>query len=259
MIDECEQTRTEQRQEARFALEVAASVRRRGASQMPATLYDLSCGGCSVGGALLPPGRNDDVFVRIPGLESLSTRVRWSEDGRNGLEFERRLHPAVFQRLISLHGHGTMPAPTLTYSAPVPPTETPRERPGSSRREQIMGGFVMPEHGLLLDKQPVAGGKSLFSLVRRNTARQADHRHEPRYPAPDDASVAVGPQDRPAEIANISSSGIMALGKVGQEIGDSLAVHFAGCEPIWGTLIWKRGDQFGLSLPRDSIMLAETG
>jgi hypothetical protein len=255
MIDDREPSRTEQRQEARFALEVPASVRRRGGGQVPATLYDLSCGGCSIGGVHLPPDPEGDVFVRIPGLESLTTRVCWTEQGKSGLVFERRLHPAVFQRLISLHGHGATPAPALSYSAPAPVGEPP----GGSRREQIRAGFVIPEPGLLLDKQPADGGKSMITLVRRNTARQADHRHEPRYPAPDDAAVAVGPRDRPAEIANISGSGIMAWGTVGQEIGESLEVRFTGCEPIWATVIWKRGEQFGLSLPRDSIMLAETG
>lgn len=216
---------TEQRQEARFALEVPASVRRRGLGQTPATLYDLSCGGCSVGGTYLPPDPANDVFVRIPGLESLASRVCWTTEGKSGLVFERRLHPAVFQRLISLHGGGLPPAPALSCSTPQAAVEAARPHPGGSRRDQIKAGYVTPEPGLLLGKQPIEGGKSIFTLVPRNTARQADHRNEPRYPAPGDASVAVGPRDRPAEIANISRSGIMAAGDLGQEIGDTLEVH----------------------------------
>jgi hypothetical protein len=178
--DDSERGETEQRQEARFALEVPASVRRRGAGQLPATLCDLSCGGCSVGGAYLPPDPANDVFVRIPGLESLATRVCWTTEGKSGLVFERRLHPAVFQRLISLYGHGLPPAPALSCSTPQASADAARPHPGGSRRDQIKAGYVTPDPGLLLGKQPIEGGKSIFTLVRRNTAHQADHRNEPR-------------------------------------------------------------------------------
>ncbi|ANY20057.1 PilZ domain protein [Tsuneonella dongtanensis] len=259
MMSSSEQTEGERRCEGRFSLEVTAAVRKRGASQVPATLHELSTAGCRIGGMHLIPDPDADVFVRIPGLESLTARVCWTEEGRSGLIFERRLHPAVFQRLISLHGHGAPPAPMLSWTAPSRPQDPPKERPSGSRRDQIRSGYVVPDPGLLLDKQPIEGGKSIFTLVRRNTARMSDHRHEPRYPAPDDAEMAIGPADRPAEIANISGSGVMASGSIGQEIGETLEVRFAGCQPIWGTIIWKRGEQFGLSLPKDSIMLAETG
>lgn len=259
MNDEIEQTVGEQRSEGRFALEVPVSIRKRGAHQVPSTLHDLSSGGCRIGGMYLSPDGENDVFVRIPGLESLSSRVCWTEEGNSGLMFERRLHPAVFQRMISLHGQGSAPVPTEAYPAGKPDAtiEHSRPRPAGSRRDQIMAGFVMPDPGLLLNKTPVDGGKSIFTLVRRNTARNSDHRHEPRYPAPSEASVSVGPADRPAEISNISGSGIMASGELGQEIGDTLEVRFAGCEPIWGTVIWKRGERFGLSLPSDSIALEQ--
>lgn len=259
MNDDGLQREAEQRQDARCTLEIPASVRRRGASQIPATLYDLSCGGCRMTGVSLKPSRHDDVFVRIPGLESLATRVCWTGDGKSGLTFERRLHPAVFQRLVSLHGQGTTPGPALSWSAPAQTTQPPSRRPGGSRRERILGGHIAPAPGLLLDKQPADGGKSILTLVRRLSPRWANHRLEPRHAAPDDASFAVGPHGRPAEIANISRSGIMATGVVGQGIGETIEVRFAGCEPISGTVIWKRGEQFGLALPPDSILLAEAG
>lgn len=253
MNDDCD--RHDQRAEGRYALEVPVSVRKRGSNQVPATLHDLSCGGCRLSGLYLPPTDDLDVFVRIPGLENLATRVCWEQGGKSGVTFERALHPAVFQRMISLHGQGAAPALAATYSGTAQPIEARREKPSGSRRDQIRAGYVIPDPTVLRDKQPLEGGKSILTLVRRNTARQSDHRGEPRYPAPETAELTAGTPERPVAIANISGSGIMISGQFDHDIGDTVQVRFAGCEPIWGTVIWQRGEQFGLSLPPGSIEL----
>jgi len=245
----------EHRAERRFALEVPVSTRERGSHQMPATLLDLSCGGCRIGNAGLSRAAENDVFIRIPGLESLSAQVRWTKGSSAGLAFDRALHPAVFQRIATLHRSG-IAAPVESAFAPrAGATEAARARPAASRRDQIIGGYTIPDPGVLLDKQPAEGGKSIFTLVRRNTARNADHRHEPRFLAPTDAEFRLGDGADLPIVANLSASGIMASGELSQEIGDTLEVRFSGHEPIWGTVIWKRGRQFGLSLPPDSIAL----
>lgn len=258
MSDPIASENLEHRAEGRFALEVPVSTRQRGSHQMPATLHDLSCGGCRIGNACLARSAEDEIFIRIPGLESLPARVCWTDGSAAGLQFERALHPAVFQRITALHRHGSR-EPAGTGYEPANDTVVAiaprRERPAGSRRDQIVGGYVIPDPGVLLDKNPADGGKSMFTLVRRNTARNADHRHEQRFPAPAEIEVRVGDRAELTTVANLSTCGVMAAGDLAQEIGDSIEVRFSGHEPIWGTVIWKRGRQFGISLPPESIEL----
>ncbi|MGN3973816.1 PilZ domain-containing protein [Tsuneonella sp. SYSU-LHT278] len=257
----------EQREDCRVPLELAVSVRERGGHKMPATLLDLSCGGCRIKGAFLSAASDEDIWVRIPGLESLPTRMRWAHEGTSGLMFDRRLYPAVFQRMVSLHGQGSapgpMPAPSIADVPPFPPRDTavpipaPAVRPSASRREQIRAGYVIPEPGVLMDKKPAEGGKSIFTLVRRNTARTSDHRHEPRFPAPPEMDIAIGPANMSPHVANVSASGIMLAADTPAEIGDTVEVHFAQFPPITGSIVWKRVGSFGVALPPGSIDLTE--
>jgi hypothetical protein len=233
---------------------IPISARERGSHQMPAQLIDLSCGGCRIAGVFLSRSMDKPVWIRIPGLESLTTARAWSSDGSHGLAFERPLHPAVFQRIANLYAAGDTSvahasAPVLAVAKPHPPS--------SSRIEQIKAGYVLPDPGVLLDKRPMAGGKSLMTLVRRNTARKADHRGEPRFPAPEAVELVVGLGRERLEVENLSRGGLMASGRCANEIGDRVEVRFAGCEAIWGTVIWRRGEQLGMSLPAGSIELEE--
>lgn len=257
MSDHISPEAIERRDAARFAMDVPVSTRERGSHQMPATLLDLSVGGCLLSNACWSRAADAEVFVRIPDLESLSARVAWSEGSRAGLAFERPLHPAVFLRITSLHRQGGTsrqePPYDPTVAAMIP--RQPQERPAGSRRDQIIAGYTLPDPGMLLDKRPAEGGKSIFTLVRRNTARNADHRHEPRFPAPLATEVRLGDRADLTVVANLSASGVMAEGDVLREIGDPIEIRFSGHEPILATVIWKRGRQFGLSLPPDSIAL----
>lgn len=257
----------EQRDDFRAPLEVAISVRERGGHKLPATLLDLSCGGCRIKGAFLARSSDDDVWVRIPGLESLPTRMRWAEEGTSGLMFDRKLHPAVFQRMVAVHGQGDAPGPVPAYppaqsnASPSPerfePAPAPAVRPSASRREQIRAGYVIPDPGMLLDKKPVEGGKSIFTLVRRNTARTSDHRHEPRFPAPPEMDLAIGHASMSLHVANVSASGLMLATGTAAEIGDPVEVRFSQFPPIEGSIVWKRNNSFGIALPPDSIDLTE--
>ncbi|MCT2558609.1 PilZ domain-containing protein [Tsuneonella sp. YG55] len=265
MTTDTEPADVEQREDIRAPLEVAISVRERGGHKMPATMLDLSCAGCRIKGAPLTRG-TEDIWVRIPGLESLPARICWAEEGANGLEFERKLHPAVFQRMIAILGSGKPPGPVAAFDqddAPSPhrtdreSAAPPPPRPSASRREQIRAGYVIPDPGMLLEKKPVEGGKSIFTLVRRNTARTSDHRHEPRFPAPPEIDLAIGFASMSPHIANVSASGLMLATETSCEIGDPVEVRFANFPPIEGTIVWKRADSFGVALPPESIDLTE--
>ena len=265
MLTDTDPADIEQREDVRAPLEAAISVRERGGHKLPATLLDLSCGGCRIKGAFLTRGTDEDVWVRIPGLESLPTRVRWAADGTSGLQFDRKLHPAVFQRLAGVLGGGAVPGPApvplpdedASRSVAAEPFASPQARPSGSRREQIRAGYVIPDPGMLLDKKPVEGGKSIFTLVRRNTARTSDHRHETRFSPPAEIDLAIGHANMSLHVANVSSSGLMLATATSAEIGDPVEVRFAQFPPIEGSIVWKRNDSFGIALPPDSIDLTE--
>ncbi|HTN14228.1 MAG TPA: PilZ domain-containing protein [Sphingomonadaceae bacterium] len=77
--------------------ETRQRVRLRDAFQLVpgAVLIDLSVTGCQIAlkGAWLE--LNQIVVVRPDGLEGLSGVVRWLEEDRAGIEFDRPLHPGV--------------------------------------------------------------------------------------------------------------------------------------------------------------------
>ena len=41
------------------------------------------------------------LFIRIPGLQLLTSHLRWKRENWIGCEFEQRLHPAVFDYIVS--------------------------------------------------------------------------------------------------------------------------------------------------------------
>lgn len=90
-------TQVEQRRASRFALTMDVHVRAQGAHQIRARLISMSRFGCRVVGAAL--SRSDDlVWIRIPGLESQASELRWSGQDGVGLAFRYPLHAAVVDR-----------------------------------------------------------------------------------------------------------------------------------------------------------------
>ena len=61
--------------------------------------------------------------------------------------------------------------------------------------------------------------------------------------------------DRPAQISDISPSGVRLAGELPQEIGQQVQVRFAGCEPMAAQVVWKRPGMSGLALPAGAIDL----
>ena len=84
-------------------VELQASARVRGASQggVDGLLCNLSEGGCNIEvrqGAFSP---GDLVTFKIDGVEPWPGIVKWVEEGRLGIAFERPFYPAVFDAIIS--------------------------------------------------------------------------------------------------------------------------------------------------------------
>lgn len=107
----------------RYNVNLEAGVRRLGTPGRLVQVADLSTSGCSFEPAgCVQPGQT--IFVRLPGLESLSARVIWMGVGRASCKFDRPLHAAVAARLVgaSQNGNHASSAPAaLRLVPPRPP------------------------------------------------------------------------------------------------------------------------------------------
>jgi len=85
-------------QRVRCIAEIA--MRRMGSFSFQVMLEDVSVGGCKV--ELVEfVDVNDHVIARFPGIEPFSATVSWADSKYAGIDFERPLHPAVFEQLLS--------------------------------------------------------------------------------------------------------------------------------------------------------------
>ena len=89
----------EGRRASRAEVAVGAGLRQRGASGVTIQLLDLSTNGFRAATHLvLEP--DTDIWLRLPGLESLHARVVWQRGHLVGGEFVRPLHPAVLDMIV---------------------------------------------------------------------------------------------------------------------------------------------------------------
>lgn len=89
------------RRDARIPLDVEVILRRRaGKNSYNVSIQDLSRHGCKLE-LVDRPAVDERVWVRIDGLEPLEARVCWIDGFALGVEFQKDLHPAVFDHLIS--------------------------------------------------------------------------------------------------------------------------------------------------------------
>ena len=75
-------------------------MRRMGSFSFQVTLEDVSTGGCKVELVEFVEV-NDHVIARFPGIEPFSPKVTWADSRFAGIDFDRPLHPAVFEQLLS--------------------------------------------------------------------------------------------------------------------------------------------------------------
>jgi hypothetical protein len=240
----------ERRRTSRQGLALECTVRERSRTAIPATASDFSASGIGIRSHFSAlPGNH--IWVKVNGLESLSGRVAWSNGSVAGIEFEIPLHPAVTQRFVPNVSMEALPHPPLNQDA----SNVSEPNPLLSRREQIMQGVSGSDLSpLKRRKQPT--GVGISGSISRTFARKTDHRHELRFRNP----TTSGQMDltisaRPAQIEDISSSGLRVCTDFEAQIGADLRVEFGDFEPIVGKLIWQGKGEIGISLPPQSIDL----
>jgi hypothetical protein len=79
-----------------FVAEVG--VRRTGAHSYRVRVFDASPDGCKIE-FVERPAIGERIWVKFDNLEALEGTVRWIDGQTGGVQFERPLHEAVFQRL----------------------------------------------------------------------------------------------------------------------------------------------------------------
>jgi hypothetical protein len=87
------------RRSARVEMGVEVIIRRPGQARLSVSVQDLSRHGCKLE-FRNRPSVDERVWVKIDGLEPLPGRVCWLDGFAFGVEFEKDLHPAVFDHLI---------------------------------------------------------------------------------------------------------------------------------------------------------------
>jgi hypothetical protein len=87
------------RKSARVGLEAEVSLRRSGQNNYRANVHDVSQEGCKVE-FVERPSLDETVWVKFEGLEALEAMVCWVEGFAAGLEFQKPVHPAVFNVLL---------------------------------------------------------------------------------------------------------------------------------------------------------------
>ena len=94
------ESRTPQsRSSARISLDAEVVIRRPGSSSQQVKICDLSKAGYSFE-FVLAPRVDDRVWLRFPPLESIPGTVRRVDGLIAGVQFDRELHPAIFDMLV---------------------------------------------------------------------------------------------------------------------------------------------------------------
>ena len=238
----------ERRTMRRAACAMDITVRQRGRFAVAGATADLTPYGARLTGAG-PFEPDSQMWLRLPGLESQNVHVVWSQGATTGVAFEQPLHTAVFARFLPADSRLTL------VDAPVVPMTIPAEIAQLPRREQIVRGFgAAQESPQRFTKKPVGGG--IAGMIRRTTPRRAEHRCEERFAD----EVRTGPMrltvgSYPAQVRNVSSSGLKIAADIEADVGTRVAVEFDGFDAMAGRIVWRRADEIGLSLPPDSLDL----
>ena len=91
------------RKSSRLTLTAEVRLRRIGGSNYRVNVFDLSPQGCRIE-LIDRPREGEQVLIKFEGLETLEAGVCWVEGHRGGLRFEKTIHPAVFELLLTRLG-----------------------------------------------------------------------------------------------------------------------------------------------------------
>ncbi len=83
----------------RVLLNVTATLRRLGMPAYRVNVSDLSPQGCKVD-VVERPRVGEHLLIKFDGLDAIEAEVCWITDYSAGLQFERPIHPAVFDLLL---------------------------------------------------------------------------------------------------------------------------------------------------------------
>ena len=91
------------RRSERLDLLAEVTLRRPGKQNFRVPAFDVSPEGCKVE-FVDRPEVAEQLWIKFDGLEALQAKVCWMEGARVGLEFDRPIHPAVFELLLARLG-----------------------------------------------------------------------------------------------------------------------------------------------------------
>ena len=235
----------ERRRQGRAGIALAVALRERGRSAMDARLVDFSALGCRIDGLIVGQG-NAQVWIKLPGLETIAGQRMWNVGSLAGIAFDTALHPAVAARF--------MPAPG-SHAAAALDHPLGSHDPLLSRREQIVAGIVAVDQSPL-QRRKRPSGLGMSGRINRAVTRNVDHRAERRYAdaIPEGTALAIGGEN--VRVLNVSPSGLKVRGlPEAAEIGAKIDLAFEGFPAMSGQLMWINGSDAGIALPEASIEL----
>jgi hypothetical protein len=240
----------ERRTMRRVGCALDITVRQRGRFAVAAATADLTPYGARLSGAG-PFEPDTEMWLRMPGIESQTVRVVWSEGATTGIAFTQPLHTAVYARFLPADSRLRL------VNEPAVPMILPADIALLPRREQIVRGYgAMQEGPQRHFKKPIGGG--LSGTIRRTVTRHAEHRAEERFAD----TLRTGPMrltvgDAPAQVSNVSASGLKVAAMLDAAVGSKVTVAFDGFDTIKARVVWRCAEEMGLSLPPDSLELGE--
>ena len=235
----------ERRRQGRAPIGIMVALRERSRSALGARLVDFSGLGCRVDG-LIVGADNGQVWVKLPGLESLAAQRIWSQGSLAGIAFDTPLHPAVAARFLPSPGSHAAAAVDTAFGA---------HDPLLSRREQIIAGIAQTDHSPL-QRRKRPSGLGMFGRINRVVSRSADHRAERRYADAIPEGTALAIRGEAVRVLNVSPSDLKVRGLLDEaDIGAKIELAFEGFPAMTGQLVWIHGSEAGISLPEASIEL----
>ncbi|MEP5409276.1 PilZ domain-containing protein [Parasphingorhabdus sp.] len=87
------------RRTVREIVEAEIFIRQSNSQLFRATLSDLSVAGFRMT-SYTHLDRKKPVFIRLPGIQTLSADIKWVDHEEYGCEFANELHPAVLEHLV---------------------------------------------------------------------------------------------------------------------------------------------------------------
>ena len=88
-----------QRKSARVPLQADVQLRRSGQHHYVVNVFDISLEGCKLE-FVERPRLDETVWVKFEGYDAIQSTVCWVEGHTVGVEFERPIHPSIFEMMI---------------------------------------------------------------------------------------------------------------------------------------------------------------